>query len=252
MTLHKTVAADAHVRPEGVVEALVATWDVDRVKDRIRPGAFAKSLDAWRRSGKRIPLVWSHETKNPSMVIGSADPHASRETDRGLLLSGKLNIDNSAAAHDVYDLLRTGTINDWSFGYTVQKQQRADGGITDLIEIDLLEAGPCVAGANRMARTVSVKGEAPDRREPEQLTHTQLENLLRREGILARVVPDFHEDEIDQMHGAYRRRRDGGGEDAAEHKAMMLALLTEGMRRLPYAATKSSPAPIQIASFPTD
>ena len=108
MTLHKTAAADTVVRPEGVFEALVSTYDVDRVRDRVVPGAFAASLDAWRRSGKRIPVVWSHEVHNPSLVIGSADPHASRETSSGLLLSGKLNIDNSASAHDVYDLLADG------------------------------------------------------------------------------------------------------------------------------------------------
>jgi HK97 family phage prohead protease len=214
MTLHKTAAADTHVRPEGVVEALVATWDVDRVKDRIRPGAFAASLARWRTSGKRIPLVFAHETRNPSMIIGSFDPHASRETNAGLLLSGKLNIDNSAAAHDVYDLLADGSINDWSFGYQVERRQKMADGINELIQLDLLEAGPCVAGANPLARTIAIKGLEPDAREPRKPSHVELETRLRAAGIIGPTFTtrDLHalaEDEHDVLLEALMRRRNG-------------------------------------------
>jgi HK97 family phage prohead protease len=241
MTLHKTAAADTHVRPEGTVEALVATWDLDRVRDRIRPGAFAKSLDAWRRSRKRIPLVWSHETKNPSMVIGSADPHASRETDRGLLLSGRLNIDSSAAADHVYDLLASGTVSDWSFGYQIERQQKMAGGITELIQLDLLEAGPCVAGANRMTETLSVKGLEPDRRDPRVPSHVELEGRLREAGILTRIAPpDLAQREHDALAAVLDTRRNGGD----ENRKRMTALLTPK----DFVSTKTA-GPIRIASF---
>jgi HK97 family phage prohead protease len=243
MTMHKTVAADTLVRPEGVFEAVVATYDVDRANDRIVPGAFDVSLTRWRQSGKQIPIVWSHESGNPAMVVGSADPMASRETSAGLVLSGKLNIDNSAVADHVYDLLADGSIDDWSFGYTVQRERKAAGGITELLQVDLLEAGPCVAGCNPATHTVSVKGSPPERREPRRpLSHTAMENLLREQGILARVVPDIEADEHDALHAAYGRRRNG----TDDRKATMARLLdvpeTVGTKA-------ASTAPVVVATF---
>ena len=67
------VAIDAAVEAEGAFSAVVATWGLepDRQGDVIHRGAFEKSLDAWRRSAKKIPVVWCHETRNPSMVMAA-------------------------------------------------------------------------------------------------------------------------------------------------------------------------------------
>lgn len=46
---------------------------VDRVKDRIVPGAFEKTIAQWRASGKRIPVHWDHRG-DAANVIGSIDP----------------------------------------------------------------------------------------------------------------------------------------------------------------------------------
>lgn len=232
MTLHTTAPASTVTRPEGTFVALVATYDVDRQMDRIVPGAFAKSLDTWRRSGKRIPVVWSHQSGDPSMVIGSASADASRETANGLVISGKLNIDNSATADHVYDLLADGSVGDWSFGYTIQDQRKAAGGITELVELDLLECGPTVAGANRAARTISIKGLPPEGREPPEVpSHTQLEARLAREGHIVRVVdPAMVESERDIMLEVLNRGRNG-------HEEGKVAL----------ARTKAGP--VQVARF---
>jgi HK97 family phage prohead protease len=160
---------DARVEREGEFTALVAAFgNVDRGKDRIMPGAFAKSLADWRASGKRLPIIWHHLAGDPSMIIGSADPAQSHETDAGLVLSGRLNIERSAAAGQIRDLLKSGDVSGWSFGYAVKRQRAAPGGVTELLELDILEAGPTPMPMNTAAHTISVKGEQVPARRPRQ------------------------------------------------------------------------------------
>jgi HK97 family phage prohead protease len=99
---------DAEVEMEGAFSAVVASFgaEPDRQGDVIHRGAFTASLARWRASGQRIPVVWSHQTGDPSMVIGSADPVKSHETSEGLLLVGKLNVFDSPTAAHVRDLLK--------------------------------------------------------------------------------------------------------------------------------------------------
>jgi phage head maturation protease len=90
--------------------------------------------------------------------LGSADPAKSYETPDRVVLVGRLNIENSAVASHVRDLLKNGEINGWSFGYKVIRQRRAKDA-TELLQLDINEAGPCVSPANRRTRTLGVKSE---------------------------------------------------------------------------------------------
>jgi hypothetical protein len=49
---------------------------------KIVRGAFQRSIDRWRASGKRIPLHWDHKA-DAANVIGSIDPAMMRETNDG-------------------------------------------------------------------------------------------------------------------------------------------------------------------------
>lgn len=239
---------DAAVETEGAFSALVASFSPtpDRQGDVIHRGAFVASLARWRKSGQKIPVVWSHQTQTPSMVVGGASATKSHETAEGLVLVGQLNVYGSTVAAHVRDLLKSGDISGWSFGFKIVRSSPRPGGL-NLLELDIGEAGPTVFPASADTRTLSVKNEAPDRREPERLSHTQMENLLRQRGILGRMVPPFEPDEIDQLHGAYRRRRrNGGDEDADEHRKQMLALLKGAA-----PSTKTAPPAIRIATFKT-
>ena len=57
----------------GQFTAIAAAYGVDRGGDRIRPGAFAKTLAAWRERGNPIPLHWAHKG-DPQYIIGQVDP----------------------------------------------------------------------------------------------------------------------------------------------------------------------------------
>ena len=70
---HITLEAKATATDQGEFVAIAAAYSVDRVGDRIVPGAFSKTIDHWRGSGKSIPLHWNHQGE-PEDIIGSVDP----------------------------------------------------------------------------------------------------------------------------------------------------------------------------------
>jgi hypothetical protein len=102
---HKAVEATTRVHSDlGEFAAIAVTYDVDRVKDRIRFGASAKTITRWQESGRRVPLHWDHrgEARN---VIGSIDPAAMREiAGAGLYAEGKLDLIDSEVARQTWDV----------------------------------------------------------------------------------------------------------------------------------------------------
>ncbi len=133
---HKAVEAQTHVANDlGEFSAFAATYDVDRVKDRIRFGAFENTIASWQQSGKRVPLHWDHRGE-ASNVIGSVDPATMQEkVGLGLYVEGKLDLDDSQVAREAWRSMRDDRVS-LSFGYlTVNSHQRE--AITDLLELDL-------------------------------------------------------------------------------------------------------------------
>jgi HK97 family phage prohead protease len=135
---HKAVETTARVHQDlGEFSAYGATYDVDRVKDRIRFGAFEKTIARWQASGKRIPLHWTHRGE-ATYVIGSVDPARMREVaDVGLHVEGKLDLEDSEVARDAWRSMKDNRVG-LSFGYLTVKSRRR-GGINDLLELDLYE-----------------------------------------------------------------------------------------------------------------
>ena len=62
MMEHKLKSATATVSDQGTFAALVATWNEDREGDVIARGAFTATISRWRLSGKRLPLMWNHQS----------------------------------------------------------------------------------------------------------------------------------------------------------------------------------------------
>ena len=180
-------AADGH---EGRFSALVSVWDVvDRVGDRMMAGSFTETLRKWRDRGKRIPVVWSHQTDSPDTVIGSADPQDVRETTSGLQVDGILDIADNPLARRAFELLKNGTVTGWSFGYIPKKQRRRNGA-NEVHEVDLLELGPTVSPVNAATATLGVKGFDEDgHEEPNDLARlSDAELRARSEAAIAGVT----------------------------------------------------------------
>jgi hypothetical protein len=147
---------------QGLFAARVAAFgNVDRGGDRIRKGAFKKSIARWQKSMKSIPVIFSHDWKVIEHFIGTVDPKSMIETEDGLVVAGRLDIHDNPKAMSVYKKLKDGSLAGWSFGYEVKQEERAKDGARDLLEVDLLELGPTLVGMNPLAETLAVK-EAVD------------------------------------------------------------------------------------------
>jgi HK97 family phage prohead protease len=141
----------------GEFEAIFSVFDnVDLGGDRVRPGAFEKSLAKWREGGDPIPVYWNHQWDDPFANIGGIDPEDAKEVDEGLYGKGVLDMDNPFAAQ-VYRLLQKRRVKEFSFGYTVQDSVKAKDGALDLLDLDIIEVGPTLKGMNPETQLLAVK-----------------------------------------------------------------------------------------------
>lgn len=154
----------------GTFEALVSAFgNVDSVGDRILPGAYTKTLERWRESGDPIPIILSHQWDNPMSHIGVADPKDVKQTPRGLMVKGKLDIADNDVAKQVYRLMKRRSLKEFSIGYRVPAggEQAAKDGANDISEIDLVECGPTLKGANSEAQLQAVKSAIEQEKVPD-------------------------------------------------------------------------------------
>lgn len=149
----KTVAAKVtEAKADGTATALVSVFgNVDLGGDRVLPGAFTRSLEEWQAKGDPIPVIWSHDWDNPESFVGWADPAEIRETDAGLEVPMKFDLDRPRA-EQVHHLLKTRRVTQFSFGYFVRAYQDVEdadyGTVRELADVDLFEVGPTLLGMN--------------------------------------------------------------------------------------------------------
>jgi HK97 family phage prohead protease len=162
--MHKTYEVHFKALPDtddnvGRFTALVSVFgNVDSMGDRVIPGAFKGSLERWRAAGDAIPVIWSHDWGNPFAHIGSIDPSKAIETDEGLLVEGEIDLTNAFAAQ-VHNLMKRRMVKEFSFGYRVIGERPAKDGANELTELDIIEAGPTLKGANPATELLGVKAD---------------------------------------------------------------------------------------------
>ena len=72
---------------EGVFMAVVSVFsNVDLAGDRVMPGAFKNTLKQWRRSGAKIPVIFSHSwlDRYDAFRIGKGKQNKSRDSFCGM------------------------------------------------------------------------------------------------------------------------------------------------------------------------
>lgn len=141
---------------EGIVEAIVAAYNVDSCGDQIIPGAFAKSLERHKAAGNRIPYVWSHKSDDLDSYIGEVIE--AEERPEGLWVRAKLDIDEPKAAK-AYRLLKGRRVSQFSFAYTEidARPGTKDGATKELHELEIHECGPTMVGMNQATQLIGVK-----------------------------------------------------------------------------------------------
>ena len=141
---------------DGEMLALASTWEVDRVNDRVMPGAYTEAVSRIK-AGQHLPLIWGHDAHgSPLNFVGEiidAD-----ETTEGLQVHARFDLDDDAG-RKAYRLVKRGSIKALSIGYRVLDQRRASGGITELLKIELSEVSLVLTPANEGARILAVKAD---------------------------------------------------------------------------------------------
>lgn len=140
----------------GIVEAIVSVFgNVDSVGDITQHGAFAKTLAEWSAKGDPIPFVFSHQWDNPDAYLGAIVD--AREVPEGLYVKAQVDLTDPAAAK-VHRLLKQRLITQFSFGYIARdwemKSDSEHGKVRVLTDVQLLEAGPTLLGANTATRLI--------------------------------------------------------------------------------------------------
>ena len=127
---------------------------VDLQGDRVLAGAFANSIRRWKASGDSPAFCWSHDWADPFALLGKITDM--REDGRGLLITAQVDEDTDFS-RQVMKLLRNRIVTQFSFSYDVVHERKAEDGVNELIELELIEAGPCLRGANNQTELISAK-----------------------------------------------------------------------------------------------
>jgi HK97 family phage prohead protease len=154
----------------GEFTAIVSTFgNVDRVGDRIMPGAWTKTLAHWAKSGDPIPIILAHQWDDPFAHIGIARPEDVKQVTKGLQVKGKLDVEDNPVAKQVHRLMQRRSLKEFSIGYDVPAggEKRAADGANEISEITLAECGPCLKGIDPKTELQAVKSalgvkDAPD------------------------------------------------------------------------------------------
>jgi HK97 family phage prohead protease len=152
---HKTLEAKATTTELGEFTAIAAAYSVDRGNERIIPGAFKSTITSWQASGKQIPLHWDH-SGDPHDIIGTVDPSSMEETELGLKVAGRLDLDTSDVAREAWRSMKANRVA-LSFGYLVTDGGEAKDGVYELKSVDLFEISVTPAPMNPDTRFLALK-----------------------------------------------------------------------------------------------
>lgn len=168
---------------------LASTWDVDLGGDRIMRGAFKDTLEKWRKSGRIMPLLDSHNAWGTvENVVGKM--LEAKETADGLEATFQL-LEDDRKADAVYTRLKAGYVDGLSIGYRAietrepdEKEKRA--GLWRIIkELELMEVSVVLWPMNPDARVDGVKGR------PEQMRALLMDAVQETTQLLRSTNPSF-------------------------------------------------------------
>jgi HK97 family phage prohead protease len=151
----------------GAITGLAAGFGdrlVDAYGDVIAAGAFRKSIEAHEAAGTMPAMLWQHDPSEPIGVWTEIS-----ETDKGLTVAGKLNLDTQRG-REALSLLRQGALSGLSIGFVAKAAEPTKGG-RRLTEVDLWEVSLVTFPARQEGRVTEIRSAR------------DLEKLLRDAGL---------------------------------------------------------------------
>ena len=126
--------------------------NVDLGRDRIIPGAFNRTIQEHNDTGKKLPILWQHDTDMPLGIYIEL-----REDDRGLFVKGKMPKGDDFVRGRVFPQMKAGSVSSMSIGYSATRWD-IDGDVRNLKEIKLYEISLVTMPMNPQATISDVKG----------------------------------------------------------------------------------------------
>jgi HK97 family phage prohead protease len=155
--ISETKEIDIDGQRYGLVRGYASTYgNVDRGNDKVLAGAFTKSLNKYKGSGRPIKMYYQHDNKE---IIGGFPIDKIRDDGNGLYVEGQINLDVQKG-REAYALAKQGVMTDFSIGYTVNDYD-LKAGVRELKDLDLWEISMVGEPMNEKANILSVKAVAP-------------------------------------------------------------------------------------------
>jgi len=213
-----TKSVDVPIRADenGSITGYASTFtrEPDWAGDVVAKGAFAEWLDAYRESGKTLPLLYNHEQDLDSF-IGKVTSIG--EDDHGLLFTAEF--DATEKAQRARELATDGRLSKFSFAYVVRDQAEvtlADGRkANELRRLDVDEVSLVLMPCNEDTSVVDVKyGRRNSQTDEDELRAigSLLSEAAEKVGSLIGDEPDEEPDATETDQSAE------GGEDDASSK----------------------------------
>ena len=105
----------------------------DQGGDVVQSGAYGKSLNALKASGRQVKMLWQHD---PAQPIGVWDEV--HEDDKGLFVKGRI-LKDVEKGREAAALIEAGAIDGLSIGYRTVRAQKDGKGQRLLSELELWE-----------------------------------------------------------------------------------------------------------------
>lgn len=163
----------------GIIRGFLATYgNIDRVNDRIEPGAFKESIERHKSEGRPIRMLFQHDRKQ---VIGGFPIEKVRDDIEGLFVEGEIVLE-SDKTRQIFALAKKGFLSDMSIGFSIDESEFDENGVRILKKLDLWEGSIVDEPANPDARIQEVKLFTTDDAESIK-TKRDFEKFLRDVGM---------------------------------------------------------------------
>lgn len=130
---------------EGVIEGYASVFGVvDSHGTSVEKGAFARSLNDWKKRGESPGLYMQHDMSMPMGVWEMLS-----EDDKGLKVSGRLA--KSGLGDHTAQLFEMGAIKGLSIGF-IPRKWREDGKVMRFDDVDLIEVSMVTRPSNAKAK----------------------------------------------------------------------------------------------------
>lgn len=140
---------------EGVISGYASVFgNVDSYGDIVVKGAFLKSIEKNRKTGKVISIFYGHNMEDPRANIGLVIEL--REDNHGLFFKAQLDLSGDTYGRLVYEQLKDGRLDSLSFGFSVIDGANTEAGY-ELRELELYEISVVPIPANQEALITEVK-----------------------------------------------------------------------------------------------